>query len=463
MRIAPKYLIGFSILLFCILMVFTDIVFAESLVISLQVYTFLVFINNIGYTISFFEFLCFYSVLDTLLMPLVGYNKFNYQNKLAHIWGSYMRVPDDVYYSFMIPANIALILGTSLMSRENNREYLRKILAKIREIPDKGNIGIVLTILGFIATVFQKMVPAGLSFVVYLLAMLKYVGPLYIFYSDYKYRKIILWVSVVLFFLQAVVAGLFGEFAMYVLLIFVIISVEMKLKFFGKLSFLLTAIFLVMVIQSVKLTYREITWGGKTIKGLSVAGSSNAEVFASLFVDRLQNVETIFEEPVLFMIYVRINQGFLVSRVMNYVPRVEPYAEGSTIIRSIGAIIVPRFLWPDKPEAGGRDNLRRFVGIKKRLDYSMNIGPYGEAYGNFGPVYGTLFVFIYGALLASLLKFVLKKAIITPSLLLWLPLLFYYTLTVETDILTTLNSFLKGLLFVALCYFISKRIFRTAL
>jgi hypothetical protein len=293
--------------------------------------------------------------------------------------------------------------------------------------------------------------------------MLKYVGPLYIYYSEYKFRKIVLWSSVTLFFIQAVVSGLFGEFAMYILLIFIIISVEFRMKFYSKLIVIVTAIFLVMVVQSVKLNYRQITWKGKTLQGLSRETSSNTEVFASLFIERITSAESIFEENTLFFIYTRINQGYLISRVMSYVPRVEGFANGTTIIRSISAIIVPRFLWPDKPEAGGRENLSRFVGIKRKLKYSMNIGPYGEAYGNFGPVYGIGFVLVYGVLLAGLLKAIFKRAIEWPSFLLWLPLLFYYTLTVETDILTTVNSFFKGLIFVFLVYYIAKRFFKTSL
>jgi hypothetical protein len=147
---------------------------------------------------------------------------------------------------------------------------------------------------------------------------------------------------------------------------------------------------------------------------------------------------------------------------MNYVPRVEPYANGQTILRSVGAILVPRFLWPDKPESGGHENLSRFLGIKKRLSYSMNIGPYGEAYGNFGPQYGIIFVFFYGLFLSFLFKVFLKNCMKRPTLVLWAPLLFYYTLTVETDILSTLNSFVKGSIFVMILFWVSKKVFKAS-
>jgi hypothetical protein len=158
-----------------------------------------------------------------------------------------------------------------------------------------------------------------------------------------------------------------------------------------------------------------------------------------------------------------MNQGYLISKAMNYVPRVEPYANGETIIRSFAAVLVPRFLWPDKPEAGGHENLARFLGIKKRLSYSMNIGPYGEAYGNFGPEYGVLFIFVYGLLLSILFKVLIDLSSTTPSLVLWLPLIFFSTLTVETDILSTINSFFKSAIFVLILYWGSKKFFKASL
>jgi hypothetical protein len=148
---------------------------------------------------------------------------------------------------------------------------------------------------------------------------------------------------------------------------------------------------------------------------------------------------------------------------MNYVPRIEPYANGETILRSVGGIIVPRILWPDKPESGGRENLSRFLGIKQKLKYSMNIGPYGEAYGNFGPVYGVVFIFFYGLLLSYMLKLVVEKSNTRPTLLLWAPVLFFSTLTVETDILSTVNSTVKTAIFMYFLFWFVKRVYKVSL
>ena len=53
---------------------------------------------------------------------------------------------------------------------------------------------------------------------------------------------------------------------------------------------------------------------------------------------------------------VRLNQGWIISRIMWHVPEKEPFAEGATIIEALNATLVPRFLNSDKAIAGGRKN-----------------------------------------------------------------------------------------------------------
>jgi hypothetical protein len=125
--------------------------------------------------------------------------------------------------------------------------------------------------------------------------------------------------------------------------------------------------------------------------------------------------------------------------------------------------LVPRFLWPNKPDVGGGVNLARFLGIKKKLNYSMDIGPYGEAYGNFGPVYGVACMFLYGLLLSYLFKVVIVKSIKRPTLLLWTPILFFSTLTMETNFLLTVNSFFKTAVFMFILFWLVKKAFKVSL
>jgi hypothetical protein len=147
---------------------------------------------------------------------------------------------------------------------------------------------------------------------------------------------------------------------------------------------------------------------------------------------------------------------------MDYVPRYRPYAEGKTIYTSLAASFVPRFFWPDKPMSGGKWNMEYFTGFVIE-GYSMNIGPFGEAYGNFGPKGGIYFMFFYGLFFNLALYILFQICKTRPTILLWFPILFLHSIQVETDILMTVNSLIKNSLFVAFCYWASDRFFRIRL
>jgi hypothetical protein len=463
LKVKEQFIILFSLAVFLILYLYSDLNVSESFILGLQVYTLFRFINNIGYTVCFFDFLSFFSVFSTLTLSILGYRVFNQQNPIAYIYRWYMRVPESIYYAYMIPVNLALLVGVNILQFRIKEYHYKELFNRLfKSGKNKGKLGIVLSLIGFVSSFFLGS-ESQIGFFIYLLAMLKYVGPLYVYISDLPFRKSIFISSIVLFFLQALLQGMFGEFIMYIALTFIVLALGFKPDFFIKLLFFTIVIFLTLALQDVKPVFRQIAWKGKSVEGLTVTNNSRFEIFSTLFINRFYNPELMLDNKSEFLIYSRLNQGVLISRVMNYVPRVEPYANGETLIRTLGGIIVPRFLWPDKPEAGGYENLSRFLGIKKRLGYSMNIGPYGEAYGNFGPFYGIVFTFFYGLVLSLIFKVYIYKCFETPTLLLWAPLLFSYTLTVETDIFGTLNFVIKAALFVFALYWLSKKLFNTDL
>lgn len=458
-EISDWALLGFAAVLFFVLYAFGGSDANRAFVISYTIFCFLRYINNLGYTINIFDFLTFYSALMTLLAPLFSYLYFGKTMYIARITFWYMWVPEDVYYSYVIPANLAFFAGLHLFAYKRTRLALAYMERAKAYVADKTKVGVVLVIVGILASQFLRLVPESITFIFYLLAMLTYVGGFYLYFSLKKRRNLIMTLLFLIFFAQAIQKGLFGEFGMYMVLAASLIMAQYRFRFFAKLAFILTALFCVVMLQSIKGDYRQVVWRGKVSS--QYRGMGNLEVFSDMLSTRMANPTTIFNEGSMFELNRRLNQGWLVARTMDYVPKKAPFADGETIWKSLAAVAVPRFLWPDKPESGGFANLSRFVGIKKRLNYSMNIGPYGEGYGNFGPVGGVVFMLAYGLALAIFLDQTLKRTWKTPSLIIWLPLLFFYALNVETDILTAINSFVKSLVFVTVVYWGANRFFNT--
>jgi len=458
----PNYiLLCIAMVILLLLVGMSDLNVQESFVVAYFIYTFLRFINNLSNTINIFDFLIFFSTLSTLLSAVIAYRFFGASNFYTHLWRSGMGVPEETYFDYLIPANLALFAGLNLVFYKNTRNAVVYVERAKAYVADKTKVGVTFIAIGLVSTQFMGHVPESLSFIFYLFGMLGYVGGFYLYFSLKKRRGLVITLMTVAFFLQALQKGVFGEFIMYVMLAASLIIAQYRFRFLPKLSLFVIGFFAIVILQSVKIQYRNLTWTSKGQTSADYRGKGNAEIFSDLVMDRLTDPSSIFSEKSLFYMNRRLNQGWLISLTMNYVPRVEPFANGETIWLSLAAVLVPRFLWPDKPEAGGAFNLARFVGIKKKLNYSMNIGPYGEGYGNFGPVGGVVFIFLYGLVIAFFLHKTLQMTKKYPSLIIWMPLLFYYVLNVETDILTTINSFVKAVVFIFFIYWGAKKFFRT--
>lgn len=459
-KVSDMVLLGISGILFLVFYVVEGMPLTDSFVIAWLVFTLLRFLNNLGYTVNILDFLTFYSALDTLASPLLTYRFYNFNYAPARLWGSYMRIPEDVYFSYLIPANIAFFAGLHLVFRKNIA-FPRQFIERARVyVANNQKVAIAFIVIGLVAAQFKDNVPAAIGFILYLVAMLPYVGGFYLYFSLKKRRALTFSVLVAVFFAQSIRTGLFGECVMFLVMAGCLLASQVRLKFLTKLGMFLGCFSLVLLIQSIKGEYRYLTWTDAIeTKGKlsSYEGKGSFEIFADLALDKLSNPSQIITLESGFSLNQRFNQGRLIALAMNYVPRVEPYANGETIWMSLAAVVVPRFLWPDKPESGGAYNLSRFVGVKRKLHYSMNIGPYGEGYGNFGVTGGVIFMFLYGVLIAYFLHKALELTWKYPSLIIWIPLQFYYVLTVETDILSTINSFVKISVFMVVLYWAIKK------
>jgi len=297
-------------------------------------------------------------------------------------------------------------------------------------------------VIGLVSGLANAVVPEGLQQFFYLLIHLTYVGVFYVLYSpENKYKRLVVPLVLVLMIAHIVVTAMFGEFIFMLALSLILILLGKKIKMRTKLIFAASGIVLVVLIQSIKMEYRKRTW--------SETGA-DPTYFAQLLGDKISNPSQILDPRAMFFVAVRMNQGWLVAVTMDKVPSRHPYANGETIWQSVLATVAPRFIWPDKPQAGGAANLLRFWGYSIH-GYSMNIGPIGEAYGNFGRG-AILYMFFYGLFFNWVLSLILKTARKHPTLILWLPFLFIYAVGVETDLLMTMNSLIKGVFFTWLMY-----------
>jgi len=365
-----------------------------------------------------------------------------------------MAVSSNEYYSFVLPgiAMWAIGLKTSFFKHNPDIDTIKFNSFK-PQLVRRNIIPFTLVLLSLISFFIKPLVANEFSYIFYLLSNLYIIAALYLFYSKPKYKYLYLFIAFAIMLVASIQSALFGDFIFLLFTSLLVISLAFSLSLPAKLSLIIMGLVFMFLIQSIKMDYRKQIW----LKG------SNPAYFIDLLANKIKNPASLFQKETLFPIAARFNEGWLIAKTMAYVPSVNHYANGETILKSFAAVIVPRFLWKNKPVSGGKANLVRFTGIKD-LNYSMNIGPIGEAWANFGKIGGILFLFLYGLLFRGLFDIILKIIHAGyPTVILWLPLLFFRAIVVETDILTTLNSLVKTGILVFILYWLYSRVFKLQL
>ena len=362
------------------------------------------------------------ATLQWLLGPILAYNSSYEFNRYR------MYIPEEVYFQFALPATcfyvvIMLLTGASIRQRHlllqlDNRNFVA--------------IGFFLNLVSLVASLAALRSAGNLQFFFHLLSQLRYVGALYFLFSRHELRLLLAAASLSPLLLNSLSEGVFHDLLLWLAILFCYWFAQKSWTFRAKMTALALSASLLFAIQVVKQEYRKSS-ENKGLRGL-----------LSLMVSYLSPSGRAFDSDVLSLAIIRLNQGWIISAVMDNVPAEEPFAEGETLKDAIISALVPRVIMPNKMQAGGRVNFRRFTGLIIADSTSMGISPLGEAYANFGPEGGVVVMICYGAMFAAFFYVSLLYVIRRPAFFFWLPLIFYQSIKAETEFVVVLNQLTKG-------------------
>jgi hypothetical protein len=313
----------------------------------------------------------------------------------------------------------------------------------LKEYP---HIDLILVGVGVIAAAVEDFVPDSVKFFVFLLGGARFIGLFFLVLGDRKFKWHIFGAVLFWLFIDTVRHAIFHELLLWLVFLFIILAFLYRFRTKQKLLFLIPIIVLAVLIQSLKFYFRAEF-------GRYASSFDRAELFTEMISKELQTGEKTFSYSNFDAAIDRINQGWIVARIMRYTPYYEPFANGETILTGIEASLIPRFLNPNKAKAGGRDNFERFTGKKISENTSMGLSPLGEAYANFGVEGGIFFMFMLGLFYNFYMFVILQLTSKYPSLILWLPLLFLQVVKAETDFVVVLNHLVKASIVVAMLIF----------
>ncbi|MFI5155833.1 MAG: hypothetical protein ACHQEM_06590 [Chitinophagales bacterium] len=420
--------------------------------IFLFIATVLAILDKLGKGLVLRELVVLHTIFICLVIPELGYSVYNYSNYMARIFMRYMLVPEDTYFNYALPAVCVFSLALCFPIRKKQAildegQSFKNLLAEVKEqLKVRTKTGVNIVAIGIVVFFIMDLLPQSFRFVATLFFFSSFAGILYIYYSQYfpsKKTMLILFSAFMVGF--AIQSGIFTIVVYMGITMFSFLFLGKRYALWKKFLVFVVGVFFLFVIQNVKMTYRDITWRNENVQ-------NKTNLFGDILVEKLQNFDRLIGEEGFFPVYMRTNQGYNISMVMNRIPAKQDFDNGDRLLTIVASAFVPRFLWPNKPEAGGKESMKYFAGVNI-YGWSTNVGPIGEAYGSFGVVGGIFYMFILGLFVRWVYRRIFIIAQKLPLLILWIPVLFYQvTYSMETDSLQILNSLLKGAFFLWLIY-----------
>lgn len=426
--------------------------FVVNTILLLSLYSFLDLILSLSKGLPIKEITGFLMVVQLLLTPYLDYSMLKPKGI------SFMAVSQEKYFYYALPAVFAFIIGMKIKLKKNADNIIQNINKGDKSKNSK--IGIALIVIGYLFFILQKTFNlAGYEFIFVVLALFRFVGLFYLWFSNNKYTVVYMLLVLIPTTISTIQGSVFIDLVIWFFFIYAFAAIKYKVKIRTTITIVAASLFLLLILQSVKIRYRAVEW--KSVNTLKT--STGIDLFADLFTSSLQ---TINEKSLFKMkanLIIRMNQGWIVSHVLKKdVPN--SVTEQKTFLSDeLVGIILPRFIYEDKAIVGDNKKFRYLTGINLNKSVSMNVGILGDGYGNFGFLGGILFCFLFGLFLNLAINVCLKISNRTYSILFWMPLIFFYAMRAGNEFYIITNWIVKSGIIVMFYFYISKRIFRKSI
>lgn len=393
----------------------------------------------LGHRIPILELLLLIAGMQWIIGPVI-----EYQSGFDH-FRYHMYVEEVIYVSYVVPAYLALCAVIFYGIYKESR-----LKFDLDSFEDYTYFGIIFLLFGIVFGLLENVVPDNIKFVFFLLGNFKYVGALILLFSTKRWHRYVFYGTILFLFVESLRSALFHDFILWGTFFYMFWAYKVKPAIVTSLAIMASGFILATGIQLVKADFRSLVWNGYT--------GNKVELFIDILTRKISGgfVEDKQEQGAL---NVRLNQGWIISAIMENTPKKVPYAKGETVSEAVYASVLPRFLMPEKEGAGGVKNFEKFTGLFLNKGTSMGLSVVGEAYANYGVYGGIAFMGVFGALLIFFWRLILKWVGRMPVILFFIPLFWLQVVKAETELAVVLNHMVKSILLVFLFFWICKYIF----
>jgi|HubBroStandDraft_6_1064221.scaffolds.fasta_scaffold138920_2 hypothetical protein len=350
-----------------------------------------------------------------------------------------MSVPPDEYFSYAVPAAALLLLGLyTPLWRISQQPLPRRSVSTPAGFSRTCDAMIVF---GFAANLLINHSPDSLRYLMTLLSYLSFVGA----FGHLLVRTPGWWWRVLaVLAVRAAMStenGLFHDLLLWAAYTGALAVFVARPRVTTILAIVAASAFLIGVLNEAKYSYRRAL---QLNPGMPLV--DRVAALTGTFENQASLPQETFTGDALTRIVTRLNQGWIIARILVWVPTSEPFARGETVMTAFRAALVPRLLDPGKYEAGGAINFPRFTGLTIAGGTSMNLSPAGEMYANFGRNGGLFAMYLFGVGLGLVYLWFANAAQSSPLWWAWAPYVMLYTMQAENGIGEGVNHVAKSFL-----------------
>lgn len=446
LEISKTNWIGLVIFFLGLKVIYFDISWWSFLALLISAYQFILLFNSFGKIIPIRHLFGSLMCLQMLVGPafaFCGLDKY----QVGHFR---MQVAETDYFIYVLPAVVLFIAGLHLRAAKNKGEELdmKRIVSFVDQNPI---LPVVFIVVGFVSSYISQYVGTEFAFLLYLIGGLKFIGLFLIILSNKggnTLSTLLVYGSIIA---TSISTAMFHDLLTWVIFLIAILCLRYRpsfaIKLFGLLFFVSISIF----IQMIKGDYRDVTWKQDREGDLETLGET---VQIQAKNDELFSFEKLAQNNI------RINQGAIVSNIMNNIPAKMNYAEGDELVMILESAFLPRILSNNKLKSGDRDFFMKWSGMIIGRGASMGLSSVGDAYINFGIIGGMLFMFLYGMFFSEVLLVFHKNAFNYPILFVISPLVFYYPIRPDCELHTLLGHLVKSCFLIFIMLQLWKSVFK---
>jgi len=371
------------------------------------------------------------ALLQWVLGPWAGYHVAPFLPTFG------MAIPSEEYFSYAVPAALLLAIGLYLPLWGLGRRAVRRTAPAVPT--DFVQTCDIMVVVGMIASVIQiTPLPWTMQYTMLLVGYLSFVGAFGLLLARAPGWG---WRMAAVLGLRTVLTssdGMFHDLLLWIAYTGTLLGFVYRWRVRTLVTLAAAALLTMGMLNELKLAYRLEIGENPDMQLTERTG-----ILGHALADQLHRPLAAFEEPGLSHTVTRINQGWIIARVLYWVPVREPYAHGETLLTAIRAAVLPRVLDPGKYLAGGFWYFQRFTGMSMR-QVSMNLSVAGEMYANFGRQGGLIGVLCFGIILGLVYRVFATWAVENPLWWAWAPYVMLYTMQAENGIGEAVNHVVKS-------------------